>query len=162
MLDEVDQCAVVERSLTDSPIEVNAFQNILKRIRIGILHRRQSLVQPGIDAGLQMSQSLVAAFVVVLIPASVIGDVEVVLVRVGKLLFDEVRFQLLCGVFIPHPSLIFLKLIVQAFEEQDAEDEFFVFRGIHVASQNIARFKQLAFELRQRQLFGLLLCCGKR
>ena len=103
MLDEVDQCAVIQSSLADSPIEVDALENILKCIRIGIFHRRQSLVQPGTDAGLQMSQSLVSAFVVVVIPARIIGDVEVVLVRVGELFFDQVGLQLLCGVFSIRP-----------------------------------------------------------
>jgi hypothetical protein len=52
VLDDVDQRAVVERSLTNSPVEVDALQNILKRVWIRILHRRQSFVQPGTDVSL--------------------------------------------------------------------------------------------------------------
>ena len=45
VLNEVDQRAVIECSLAHSPIEIDAFQNILQRIRIGIFYGSQSFVQ---------------------------------------------------------------------------------------------------------------------
>ncbi len=137
-------------------------QDVLQRIRIRIFDRRQSFVQPGTDACLQMSNPLVAALVILVFPASIIRTKKSYLSALMSCFSIRSGLSFLRGILRTHALLIFLKLVVQAFEEQDAEDEFLEFRGIHVATQNIARLKQLAFQLRQRRPLGLLLRRHKR
>jgi len=49
-----------------------------------------------------------------------------------------------------------MKLVVESLQEQHPEDELLVFRGVHVASEDIAGFKQLPFQPCQGEPFGFL------
>ena len=145
MLDELDQGAVVQGPLADPAVEVDALQNVLKRVRVGVFDGSECLVQPGADRCFQMGDAVVAALVVGVGPASFVRHEEIVLVRVGKLLLDQVGLQLLGLLFRPQRLPIILELVVQPLQEQHSEDVFFELRGIHVAPQDVARLEQLAF-----------------
>ena len=47
--DELDQSAVIHRPLADLAVEVDAFEDILESVRVGVLYGSQCLVQPGAD-----------------------------------------------------------------------------------------------------------------
>jgi hypothetical protein len=51
---------------------------------------------------------------------------------------------------------IILELIVQPFQKQHPEDVFLELRGIHVATEDVARLEQLPFQPGQGQAFGFL------
>lgn len=157
VLDEFDQGAVIHHPLADPAVEVDPLENILQRVRVGVFDSGKSLVQPGPNRRFQVGDPVVATLVVGVAPASFIRHEEIVLVRVGKLLLDQVGLQLFGGVLSPQTFPVFLKLVVESLQKQHPEDVFLELRGIHVASQDVARFKQLSFQPRQRQPFGLLL-----
>ena len=49
VLDEFDQSAVIQGPLADLAVEVDAFENVLERVRVGVFDGGQGLVQPGAD-----------------------------------------------------------------------------------------------------------------
>ena len=116
----------------------------------------RALFSPEPTEVFRWAMPVVAALVVGVAPAGLIRHEEVVLIRVGELLLDQVRLQPLGGVLGPQPFPVLLKLVVQPFQEQHPEDVFLVLRGIHVAPQDVARLEQLAFQPGQREAFGLL------
>ena len=97
VLDELDQRAVVERPLADLAVEVDALENVLEGVGVGVLDGGERLVQPGADRRLQVGDAEVAALVVGVAPAGLVRHEEVVLVRVGELLLDQVGLQPLLG-----------------------------------------------------------------
>ena len=44
MLDELDQRAVIHRPLADLAVEVDPLEDVLERVRVGVLDRSQCLV----------------------------------------------------------------------------------------------------------------------
>ena len=145
VLDELDQGAVIQRPLADLAIEVDALENVLQRVRVGVFDGGEGLVQPGADRRFQVGDALVAALVVGVAPAGLVRHEEVVLVRVGELLLDQVGLQALGLVLSPERLRDLLELVVQPLQEQHAEDEFLELRGIHVAPQDVAGLEELAF-----------------
>ena len=152
VLDELDQRAVIQGPLADPAVEVDALENVLERVRVGVFDGGEGLVQPGADRRFQVGDALVAALVVGVVPAGLVRHEEVVLVRVGQLLLDQLGLQPLGFILGPKRLAILLELVVQPLQEQHAEDEFLVLRGVHVAPQDVARLEELRFELGQREL----------
>ena len=137
--------------MADLAIEVDPLENVLQRVGIGVFDSGQSFVQPGADRRFQMGDTRVAAFLVLGTPAGIKRHEEVVLVGIVELLFDQGRLEALALVFGGELGTVGGELVAQPLEKQHAEDVFLVLRGIHVASQDIARLEQLALQPEQRE-----------
>ena len=133
MLDELDQRAVIQGPLADLAVEIDAFEDVLERVGVGVLDGGEGLVQPGTDRRFQVGDSQVSPFFVGIAPAGFVWHEEVILVRVGELLLDQVGLQPLGLILRPKRCTILLELVVESLQEQHPEDEFLVLRGIHVA-----------------------------
>jgi len=157
VLYEFNQRAVVQGPLADFTVEIDALQNVLERVRVGVLDGGESFVQPGANRRFQVSDAVVPAFVVGEAPTSLLWHEEVIFVRVGQLLFNEVGLQPLGRVLSPQCFPISLELVVQPLQKQNAEDVFLELRRIHVASEDVARLEELPFEPSEGQTFSLLL-----
>ncbi len=109
-----------------------------------------------------MGDADVAALIVGRLPASFKWHKEIVLVSVSKLFLDQVRLHALVLVLGPQLLSILLELVAQAFEEQHSEYVLLVFRGIHVAPQDVARLEEFSLQPGQGQLRRFLLGRGCR
>ena len=160
VLDERDQRAVVHRPLADAAVEVDPLQHVLERVRVGVFDGGQGLVQPRTDRRFQVGDADVTALFVGGTPAGFQRHVEIVLVGVGKLFFDQVGLHAPPLVLGFQRGTVLAELVAHPFQEQHPEDVFLVLRGIHVAPQDVAGFEQLPFQAGQRQLLRLFLGLG--
>ena len=152
VLDELDQGAVIQGPLADPAIEVDAFENVLEGVRVGVFDGGEGLVQTRADRRFQVRDSLVSPLVVDEVPPGLVRHEEVVLVRVGQLLLDQLGLHPPGFIFSPKRLAILLELVIQPLQEEHAEDEFLELRGVHVAPEDVAGREELRFELRQREL----------
>ena len=93
VLDELDECAVVQGPLANPAVEIDSLEDILERVRVGVFDGSKGLVQPGTDRRFQVGDALVVPLVVGVVPSSLIRYEEIVLVWVSQLLFDQVSLQ---------------------------------------------------------------------
>ena len=155
MLDELDQGAVIQGPLADPAIEVDALENVLEGVRVGVFDGGEGLVQTGADRRFQVGDTLVPSLVVGVAPPSRVGHEEVILIWVGKLLLDQLGLQTLGLILSPKRLAILLELVIQPLQEEHAEDEFLELRSVHIAPEDVAGREELRFELGQSELGGL-------
>jgi len=142
VLDELLERTVIHRPLTNFAIEVDLIlEHILQGLRVSMLQGSQCLVESRAYGGLQVGNAIELAAFLLVFPGGFVGHEEVVLVRVGQLLVDQVGLQPFGLVVGTQSSFVSLELVVDTFEEQYAKDVFLELRRIHVATQDVAGFE---------------------
>lgn len=145
VLDQFNKDFVIEGLLPDLLVEVDALEDILKGVGVGVFDGGEGFVELVADVGLDVPNFF---------PERLFRDEECVLVGVCEQLLDDGGLGPLGLQVGLHGGSVGKKLIAHPLQEEHAENELLEVGGVHLAALDIAGGEEEAFELGKGQFLS--------